>query len=396
MNAPITPTELLPIWPANLNEVPKEIFEREDIYQRELERIFCGAFWHPVAHLAEIPNQGDFKSFFLGETPILIVHGEDDRIRVFLNACTHRGTQLEPGTMGNKSHYECPYHRWLFDSQGELIGCPSSEDYCEDFDKADFRLVELRSEIRTGLIFATMSDEAIDLDAYLGEALSPISAGLGGDGRLKLLGYQKVIYNSNWKCYFDNDGFHAPLLHAAFKLLNWQGGKGRQYATKHGHLCFESQLKVPSNPDFLQDPSLIEFKGTDPNKGSVIAGLFPITGVVKHMDMLNIRFAFPRGLLATEVHYAYFAHQDDDEEMVRHRIRQSANLIGPSGLVSMEDAAVFNRLQIGTRTPGLAYFQKGVKDKRKLAYEFKQNDEWGNVPKWELYREVMGFRRQID
>lgn len=392
MNAPMSPM-LLPIWPANLNEVPKEIFERQDIYQLELERIFYGPFWHPVAHAAEIPNNGDFKTFFLGEMPLLIVRGDDAKIRVFLNSCTHRGTLLETGTMGNRKQFECPYHRWLFNDQGDLIGCPAVEDYAADFKKEDFGLNEVASAEFCGLIFATLSDQTPDLATSLKGTTDALTTALGGDGQLRLLGYQKVIYNSNWKCYFDNDGFHAPLLHAAFKMLNWQGGKGRQYATEQGHLCFESELKIPNNPGFLKDPSVIAFKGTDPQKGSVIAGLFPITGVVKHMDMLNIRFAFPRGMLNTEVHYAYFCRQDDDAEMVRHRLRQSSNLIGPSGLVSIEDAAVFNRLQVGTRTPGLAYFQKGVKDKRKLAWEFKQNDEWGNVPKWELYRRVMGFQR---
>ena len=211
---------------------------------------------------------------------------------------------------------------------------------------------------------------------------------------MRLLGYQKVLFKSNWKAYADNDGYHAPLLHAAFKLLNWQGGQGDQYATENGHIAFESELTIPKGTDFLQDPSLIEFKGTSTSKGSIVISIFPNMVITKHMDMLNIRFVIARAVDKTEVHYAYFYHEDDDEEMIRHRLRQSSNLLGPTGLVSMEDAAVFERIQIGNRTPGNAIFQRGVSREKELWFDFKQNEESGNMPRWDHYRRVMGFERE--
>jgi anthranilate 1,2-dioxygenase large subunit len=394
MNAPYDPTlaESL-VWPARINEIPKAIFDREDIYQLELERFFYGPYWHPLGHVSEFPAPGSFKSTWIGERPVLVVHGEDGRIRVFYNACSHRGTLLETSFMGCRKAFECPYHRWLFDTTGALRGAPGKDDFAPGFRDADYGLTELRSEVYYGMVFATASAQGPTLPEFLEDAAEPFRLGLGGDGRLALLGYQKVVYQTNWKFYFDNDGYHAPLLHAAFKLLGWQGGQGRQAATPGGHLCFTSELKVPRQADFLQDPSLVAFRGTDPRQGSVIAGLMPITGIVKHMDVINVRYAFPRGIAQTEVHYAYYAHADDDPEMVRHRLRQASNLLGPSGLVSMEDASVFHRLQAARAAPGTFVFQKGVKDERALSYEFKQNDESGNLPRWEHYRRVMGIPR---
>jgi hypothetical protein len=63
-------------------------------------------------------------------------------------------------------------------------------------------------------------------------------------------------------------------------------------------------------------------------------------------------------------------------------------------MISMEDAAIFQRIQIGSHSPGVATFQKGVKDLRKVSTEFYQNDETPNIPRWEVYREIMGFRRE--
>jgi anthranilate 1,2-dioxygenase large subunit len=393
MNAPES-TYTQVAWPAKVNEIPKDIFDREDVYQLELEKIFYGPEWHAVAHAGEIPNPGDFKTINVGERPILVVRGDDGEIRTFYNACSHRGNLLETRVTGNAAEFECPYHRWLFDTRGALRGAPGDEDFSPSFCKEEMGVPTIRSTEYLGLIFVTCSDETPDIETYLGRTKDALAITLNGDGRLKLLGYQKVLYDVNWKAYADNDGYHAPLLHAAFKLLNWQGGEGEQYGTENGHIGFESELKVPEDTGFLNDPTLLHFKGTESSKGSAIASIFPVTVITKHMDMINIRFAFPRGVGSTEVHYGYFAHVDDDEEMVRHRIRQSSNMLGPTGLVSMEDASIFSRIHRGNHTPGNVAFQKGVKHEDRIWYDFKQNDEAGNLPRWEHYRKSMGFNRE--
>ncbi len=53
-----------------------------------------------------------------------------------------------------------------------------------------------------------------------------------------------------------------------------------------------------------------------------------------------------------------------------------------------------NEKKQGNRTPGNAVFQKGVKQEQGMWFDFKQNDEAGNLPKWEYYRRVMGFVRE--
>ncbi len=381
-------------WPAKYNEIPKAVFEMEELWPEELEKIFYGDEWHPIVHRAEIPNPGDYKAAELGEMPIFAVHGEDGQIRVFQNTCTHRGTSLITESSGNKKEIECPYHRWLFNLEGDLVGCPNSREFTPGFDAKDFSLPALRVEEFCGLYWVTMSDTVAPLKEYLGESFyEPLSRILGGDGRLKLIGYQKVTYDCNWKAYCDNDGYHAPLLHKAFALLNWQGGKGTQVVTPNGHLSFESELKIPTDIDALKDGSILDFKGTSTSTGSLVLMSFPLTVFSKHMDMLNVRYAFPKGPKGLEVHYAYFAHEDDDDEMVKHRIRQSSNLLGPCGLISMEDASIFSRIDKGNKTPGNAIFQKGVKDEFALPLTVGQNDESGNLPRWEHYRKLMGFER---
>ncbi len=319
------------------------------------------------------------------------MHGEDGRVRVFENACTHRGTQLKTAGRGNSKEIECPYHRWCFSSTGKLLGCPGRGDFPDGFKPEKHGLRELRSAQLLGLVFATYSDSVAALSDYLGEAGEYIGKVMGGDGDLRLIGYQKVSFSSNWKAYADNEGYHAPLLHTAFRLLKWRGGAGSQVMTRHAHKVIQVDLDIPK-PGFLQDHSLVEARDTRTRPQSVIVSLFPASIVIRHLDVINIRYALPRSEDETEVHYAYFSHAADDADLVAHRVRQASNLLGPSGLISLEDGAVFNRLHVGAHTTGNVAFQKGVGETfDPNNTSFKHNDEAGNLVRWARYRQAMGF-----
>ncbi len=381
-------------WPAEYNVLPKEVFHRKDVYEAELAKIFYGPEWHPLAHISEIPNKGDFKTLQIGEAPVLIVHGDDGRARVFFNSCPHRGTQLQVCARGSAKEIECPYHRWLFNLRGDLIGASGMDQFEPNFRKENYGLKELKSGEFSGLIFATCSDKAPALEVFLKGTTDYLKKALGGDGRLKLIGYQKTIYGTNWKEYGDNEGYHPPLLHRAFRLLRWQGGKGNNGVTEGGHKVMEAELQHPK-PGFLNDHSLVEFRDTSTPPRSVIVSFWPMTTIVKHMDVINIRYAFPLSPDETEVHYAYYAHQDDSPELLAHRIRQASNLLGPSGFISLEDGAVFSRVHGGSRTLGTVAFQKGYEGKPLQAPCFvAQNDEASNLIRWERYRKTMGFDRE--
>jgi len=380
-------------WPRRFNAIPKEILHREDVYRLELERIFYGKEWHPVAHRAEVPKPGDYKVATVGETSLLVVHGKDGAVRVFTNSCPHRGTMLKTEARGHSDLIQCPYHRWTFTPEGELRGAPGSEDFPADFRKEDYPLRQLRSAAVFGLVFVTFSPKTPDLDAYLGDCAPFVGKILGDDGRLELIGYQKVIFDCNWKVYNDNEGYHGPLLHTAFRLLNLRSGVGTQFMTQNAHKVNSTVLPAVENSGFLKDFSVIE--GRDPRRPSAatIVSLFPMGQMAKHLDVINVRHAHPLSPERTEVHYAYFAHQDDDAALRAHRIRQASNLIGPSGFISLEDGAVFNRLQVGAHTGGAANYVKGVKGPLEGACTLDKGDEAGNLVRWVRYRKIMEFDR---
>ena len=52
------------------SRVPYTVFNSPAIYAREQERIYRGPVWNFVGFECEIPNAGDFKSTFIGDTPV--------------------------------------------------------------------------------------------------------------------------------------------------------------------------------------------------------------------------------------------------------------------------------------------------------------------------------------
>lgn len=368
-------------------DLPKEIFLDERIYREELNRIFYGRYWHVLAHRAELPERNSFKTTWLGEIPVIITRGPDDKIRALVNTCTHRGTLLEQRRRGVADEFQCPYHRWLFTNEGAFCGAPGRREFRADFEDKDYALAELRVAELAGLVFVTAQAETPLLESWLGPVAQDVRDCMLDDGKLTLLGYQKVVYRTNWKTYFDNDFYHAPLLHQGFRILSWQGGKGEVHiADPVGHFSvgYESQPYVDNG--YLADPSVVETRGED-RRARVVA-LRPTYVITKHVDTVNVRFVRPLGVDRTEVSYAFFGHESDTAEYERHRVRQASNLLGPSGFITIEDAAVFNRQQKTASDGLLARFVKGVDGGPEDA---TQNDEIGNTVGWAYYRKVMGF-----
>lgn len=91
--------------------VPYGVFTEPGYYDREQERIFRGPHWSFVALEAEIPNSGDYKTTFVGDTPVIVMRGAEGAVHVTVNRCAHRGALVVRDLRGNRSSLECVYHQ---------------------------------------------------------------------------------------------------------------------------------------------------------------------------------------------------------------------------------------------------------------------------------------------
>ena len=114
-------------WPpAGVSDsVPFGVFTDQATYDLEQERVFRPT-WNYLALEAEIPNAGDYKSTFLGDTPVVVTRDTEGEIHAWVNRCAHRGAMVCRENQGNNADgtYTCVYHQWAFDAKGDLIGVP--------------------------------------------------------------------------------------------------------------------------------------------------------------------------------------------------------------------------------------------------------------------------------
>lgn len=387
-------------WPEEDNRVPREIYFDQDIYDLEMERIFNGPYWIIMGHESEIPELGDYKRMDLGEIPVIVLRDMEGEIRVLVNACAHRGTQLVDAPHGNLSgtcSLTCIYHAWRFALNGELMAASMPDGFPVDFEKERYGLPTARVTIYKGAIFATFSDDAPDFADYIGEVSVGLDRALG-DGNLEFLGAQKVIIEANWKILAENiyDGYHVVALHKAFRLLNIRSAGGDQTFThdyeRSGHVWQEYRTIEPEDVPLLKDVSVLQIR-TKSEPTNRILNVWPLSVVSDQVDTLALRYMIPRGPEKTEIHYAVFGRAGDSEEIKHHRVVQGSNLFGPEGFVSLEDQTALARVQTSAKARGENVVLKGT---LKRFPPYRLLDEAGIRHFYSAYRQAMGISHDAD
>jgi phenylpropionate dioxygenase-like ring-hydroxylating dioxygenase large terminal subunit len=111
----------------------RDCYLEESWFAKEREHIFF-AEWTCVARESDIPKSGDYKAINLTGESILLVRGEDDKLRAFFNVCRHRGCQLvdslapEQKSGRFKTNIRCPYHSWVYKLDGALHHAPPKKN----------------------------------------------------------------------------------------------------------------------------------------------------------------------------------------------------------------------------------------------------------------------------
>ncbi|NQU71532.1 MAG: Rieske 2Fe-2S domain-containing protein, partial [Rhodospirillales bacterium] len=209
-------------WPdGDLTRIPDWVYTSDEIYDREQERIFRGPTWCYVGFEAEIPNSGDFRRSYVGSAPVIFSRAEDGSIHVMENRCAHRGAEFCRELKGNNPDFMCPYHQWLYNLKGDLIGVPfrrgikGEGGMPKDFKLEDNGLRKLKVASRGGVVFASFDPDVESLEDYISpEILKDFDATFDGR-KLEILGYWRNRQRGNWKLYHENlkDPYHATLLH---------------------------------------------------------------------------------------------------------------------------------------------------------------------------------------
>ena len=404
-------------WPAEDQcRIPYWVYFDRANYEREQERIFRGAAWNYVGLEAEIPKPGDFKTSFVGESPVIVTRDTDNNINVMVNQCGHRGTTVCREPYGNKTSFTCIYHQWCYDLKGNLKAVPFRDGVIagdrlagglpKGFDFADHGMRPLRVDAYNGVIFASFDWATPAMTEYLGAKMRYYYDRVFDGRPLRFLGRTRQNLACNWKLVFENiKDYHATLLHVflvTFGLYRADQpsrielddlGRHSVLVSSRGEQKNSQTAREIANlkPDYiLHDPRIIRGRKEFTDEPTVVMQtIFPNLIVQQQTNTLALRQILPKGPSQTELVWDFFGYQDDDSEMQGFRLNQSS-LMGPAGLVTVDDAEAVEICQRGleAKAKSAAVVEMGGREIGDTDYMVTEAPLRGF---YRYYRETMGL-----
>ena len=144
--------------------LPGEFYTSTEIFKREIEQIFMKD-WICIGRVEQFANPGDYRALRIAGEPLIVCRDQGGTLRAFANVCQHRGVEVAQGA-GNAKEFSCPYHGWLYDLKGELIGAPYSKEV-PGYDWKSCRMPPIRLDTWAGYVFVNFDAAAESLATYL-------------------------------------------------------------------------------------------------------------------------------------------------------------------------------------------------------------------------------------
>lgn len=207
--------------------LPPAAYTNHEFYEFERDAVF-GREWICVGRVDQIPEKGDFFTITIVGEPLIVVRTADGAVNVMSSVCQHRAMcitapserppeewlELPPETSGNCRTFKCPYHWWIYDLDGKLLGAPEMQR-TPGFRRGDVELPKLRVEIWKGFIFINFLPDAPPLSPRLGrldEFLDPYDV----ENMVSVDTETIEGLPFNWKIMVENfmEGYHPDRLHA--------------------------------------------------------------------------------------------------------------------------------------------------------------------------------------
>lgn len=384
---------------AGLFKVNRRVFTDPECLAEERRRIFDRC-WIYAGHESEVPHPGDFRSRNVAGRPLILVRGDDAKVRVLLNTCTHRGAMVCRNKMGNAKTFQCPYHAWTYNSRGQLVGVPGEDSYGPGFKREDMGLVSpAQVDSYRGFVFICFDATAPGLVEYLAGAKEYLDlvADQSEIGMKVIAGQQAYSARANWKLLVENsyDGYHgAPTHQRYFTFLNDVGidVRGRDLSSPrysrvedlgNGHAAIE-YTSAWGRPVLQWIPTFGEEAKTrfaerrkkfddrfGPERAERICdrnrniGIFPNL-VINDIMSLTIRTFYPIAPDYMEVNAWAMGPLEESAEDSAVRLDNFLTFLGPGGFATPDDVEMLETCQRGFLNREVAWsdISRGMKSER--------------------------------
>ena len=195
--------------------LPSCAYGSDAFFRLEQRRLFSRN-WFAVGFVDDVPEPGDVHPVASAAGQgLVMVRGQDGRVRVFHNYCRHRGMRLVAEPKSGLRHIVCPYHAWCYDLDGALVRRPHYQGFGthEHRPKDAPRLEAVRSTIWNRVVFVNPDARAPDFEQIIG----PLQRRWAHYefGRLVRGASLSFDVSANWKLAVENfiDIYHLPSVH---------------------------------------------------------------------------------------------------------------------------------------------------------------------------------------
>ncbi len=338
--------------PAQSRSLPLWCYTSQRFFNAEMQKLFLPG-WSLLDRVEKVPNVGDFFTKNFMNIPLLIVRGDDRKVRVFANTCRHRGALVATGE-GNCKGFRCPYHAWTYALDGGLIGAPEFEGpdgkpLIDATNKQEFGLVEMECDTWGGFIFVKFEKN----DTKLSDQLGDFGERLKSHQLEEMVCVKEMVFNmdANWKYFVENysDAYHIPTVHRD-SLAQWKGIRSPQ-PEPQGHYRLSlvvhegSQLLLPGQQGFPAMPQI----DPDKAKGTIFTAVHPNMMMTLGNDgalvfnseplsptksRLTVSLLFPKSTVA----------RNDFQDIVKNYYHRNDMVVG-------EDVDIALRQQAGIESP---------------------------------------------
>jgi phenylpropionate dioxygenase-like ring-hydroxylating dioxygenase large terminal subunit len=335
--------------------LPSAVYTDPEQYQAELSRLFRGL---PLClgHADQLDTSGTVLARDIAGLPLLMTRDSSGAVRVFLNACRHRGARLVAGeeTVCRRSSLSCLYHGWTYGLDGRLLSVPRRDAF-PTLDVAAHGLRQLPSAVRHGLIWATLDPNTTarpDVAAHLGGLDADLAA--LGLGRHRFFRQNAVLRKTNWKLIIDAfiEFYHIKRLHAATvgqyfadakAAADWVGPHQRLLVARD---TFKDALQLPREQwDPRQHGTLVHF-------------IFPNSLIVHHPDYISHMGIFPAGIDQSLFVHTMLTPELPADDKARAHWERSFELID-TDVFNGEDLFICEQIQLGLAAAENASFVLG-------------------------------------
>ena len=276
---------------------PGYIYNSPDHLAREKENIFMQD-WLFVALEQELANPGDYMTFRILGEPALVTRDASGELNAFANVCLHRGVEVATGA-GNLEEFMCPYHGWLYDLTGKLVGAPYMKE-AEGFDPANCQLKRLGIETWRDYIFITFNDDPPAFDDFIAPLVKDVD--YIHDDNLCIGNKIELEFPCNWKFAVENlmDFYHVGVLHGATfgQFFDWQE-EGVKINERGGvYIKYTSASPTPEGKTHFRMLPWLEAAGETERFGCM-AYLAPNMHVFGRCDVVRPIQIWPNGVDST-------------------------------------------------------------------------------------------------